>query len=94
MRIPTLGGSLAVVHAALARAASRDELAALWSAQTSVAVLPPDELPTPRGSLGHDEAAIGRIRAADIRLAFVVAQNDLRLGAALGVVAAAEALFA
>ena len=93
VRVPTLGGSLGVVHAELARDASRDELAALWAAQPSVALLPPDELPTPRGSLGHDDAAIGRIRAAGARLAFVVAQNDLRLGAALGVVGAAETLF-
>jgi aspartate-semialdehyde dehydrogenase len=92
VRIPTLGGSLAVVHAELARPLGRDAATALWRAQTAVSVLAPDELPTPRGSLGHDDAAIGRIRAAGDRLAFVVAQNDLRLGAALGVVTAAEAL--
>ena len=91
VRIPTLGGSLAAVHAELTRPVALDEATRLWKAQPGIGLLG-DELPTPRGSLGHDDAAVGRVRAAGDRLAFVVALNDLRLGAALGVVGAAEAL--
>ena len=94
VRIPTLGGSLAVVHVELAKPFTIEEATALWAAQPSVGLLGDEELPTPRGSLGHDDAAVGRVRASGGQLAFVVALNDLRLGAALGVVGAAEALTA
>jgi aspartate-semialdehyde dehydrogenase len=94
VRIPTLGGSLAAVHVELAKPFTVEEATALWAAQASVGLLGDEELPTPRGSLGHDDAAIGRVRASGCQLAFVVALNDLRLGAALGVVGAAEALTA
>ena len=91
VRIPTLGGSLAAVHAELAKPLSRDETRALLAGQKGIAILPEGELPTPRAALGHDDVAIGRLRAAGGRAAFVLALNDLRLGAALGVVGAAEA---
>jgi aspartate-semialdehyde dehydrogenase len=91
VRVPTLGGSLAAVHAELAKPLGLDEARALFAKQKSVAVLPEGELPTPRAALGHDDVAIGRLRAAGSHLAFVLALNDLRLGAALGVVGAAEA---
>jgi len=91
VRIPTLGGSLAAVHAELSEPLSRDQTRALLAAQKGVAILPESELPTPRAALGHDDVAIGRLRAAGGRAAFVLALNDLRLGAALGVVGAAEA---
>lgn len=94
VRIPTLGGSLAAVHVELAKPFTIEEATALWAAQASVGLLGDEELPTPRGSLGHDDAAVGRVRASGGQLAFVVALNDLRLGAALGVVGAAEALTA
>jgi aspartate-semialdehyde dehydrogenase len=91
VRIPTLGGSLAAVHLELAKPLALDEARALFGSQKGVAVLPEGELPTPRAALGHDDVAIGRLRAAAGRAAFVLALNDLRLGAALGVVGAAEA---
>ncbi len=94
VRIPTLGGSLAAIHAELSKPVSVDEASSLWAKQAGVGLLGDEELPTPRGSLGHDDAAVGRVRASGSRLAFVVALNDLRLGAALGVVGAAEALTA
>jgi aspartate-semialdehyde dehydrogenase len=94
VRIPTLGGSLAAVHVELSQPVTVAETSGLWKAQTGIGLLGDDELPTPRGSLGHDNAAVGRVRASGGRLAFVVALNDLRLGAALGVVSAAEALTA
>jgi aspartate-semialdehyde dehydrogenase len=92
VRVPTLGGSLAVVHAELTRPLGADAALELWKRQPHVSLLSGEDLPTPRGSLGHDDAAIGRVRAHGVRLAFVVAQNDLRLGGALAAVAAAEAL--
>jgi len=92
VRIPTLGGSLATVHAELAKSLELSEVHALLAAQRNVTVLPADELPTPRAALGHDDVAVGRLRASGARVAFVLALNDLRLGAALGVVGAAEAL--
>jgi aspartate-semialdehyde dehydrogenase len=92
VRIPTLGGSLAAVHAELSKPTTDAEVRHLLEGQANVSILPPGELPTPRAALGHDDAAIGRLRAQGSRLAFVLALNDLRLGAALGVVAAAEAL--
>ncbi|HXZ84560.1 MAG TPA: Asd/ArgC dimerization domain-containing protein [Myxococcota bacterium] len=92
VRIPTLGGSLAAVHLELADARSGAQVRELLAGQKRVAILPEGELPTPRAALGHDDVAIGRLRASGTRAAFVLALNDLRLGAALGVVAAAEAL--
>jgi aspartate-semialdehyde dehydrogenase len=92
VRIPTLGGSLASVHVELAKPLTGDEARALLAAERNVTILPESELPTPRAALGHDDVAIGRLRAAGSRVAFVLALNDLRLGAALGVVGAAEAL--
>ena len=92
VRVPTLGGSLATVHVELAKSLELTEVSALLAGQRSVTVLPADELPTPRAALGHDDVAVGRLRAAGARVAFVLALNDLRLGAALGVVGAAEAL--
>ena len=56
------------------------------------------QYPTPRGALAEaDLVAVGRIRrggAESNGLAFVVALDDLRRGAALGAVLAAEALVA
>lgn len=92
VRIPTLGGSLATVHMELAKPLGLDEVRALLGAERSITLLPETELPTPRAALGHDEVAVGRLRASGARVAFVLALNDLRLGAALGVVGAAEAL--
>jgi aspartate-semialdehyde dehydrogenase len=94
VRVPTLGGSLAAVHVELSQATGADAVRALFSGASQISLLPEGELPTPRAALGHDEVAIGRLRASGTRAAFVLALNDLRLGAALGVVAAAEALFA
>ena len=71
---------------------SLDEVRALLGSQRSITLLPRHELPTPRAALGHDDVAVGRLRASGARVAFVLALNDLRLGAALGVVGAAEAL--
>ena len=51
-------------------------------------------LPTPRASVGYDDVLIGRIRSGggSQNLAFALALDDLRRGAALGAVEAAELL--
>ena len=92
--MPTLGGSLAAVHAELAQAARR--VGRARAPRRAARHRDPARTTSCRrraASLGHDDVAVGRLRAAGARLAFVLALNDLRLGAALGVVAAAEALF-
>jgi len=94
VRIPTLGGSLATVHAELTKSLELAEVRALLEGATNVTLLPEGELPTPRAALGHDDVAVGRLRASDGRIGFVLALNDLRLGAALGVAGAAESLLA
>ncbi|HKC50782.1 MAG TPA: Asd/ArgC dimerization domain-containing protein [Myxococcota bacterium] len=94
VRIPTLGGSLASVHVELANSLALSGVRELLEAEPSITLLPETELPTPRAALGHDDVAVGRLRASGSRVAFVLALNDLRLGAALGVVGAAEALLA
>ena len=64
VRVPTLGGSLAAVHAELTKALEPSAVRALLAAQPGIAILPEDELPTPRAALGHDDVAIGRLRPA------------------------------
>jgi aspartate-semialdehyde dehydrogenase len=95
IRVPTFSGSLATVHLSLARGLSVARAKAIWEKQPMLRVLDVDSLPTPRGALGHDEVAIGRIRQggeAEPGLAFALALDDLRRGAALAAVETAEAL--
>ncbi len=95
IRVPTFAGSLSAVHLALARGLSVRRARAIWEKQPLLRVLDPGSLPTPRSALGHDEVAIGRIRPGGEDgpgLAFALALDDLRRGAALGAVEAAEAL--
>ncbi len=95
IRVPTFAGSAAAVHLALARGLSVERAKAIWEKQPRLRVLDADALPTPRSALGHDEVAIGRVRLGGEEapgLAFVLVLDDLRRGAALGAVEAAEAL--
>ena len=57
-------------------------------------VLDPEDLPTARGVLGHDDVSIGRLRVREDApgLSFVLALNSLRSGAALSAVDVAELL--
>jgi aspartate-semialdehyde dehydrogenase len=98
VRVPIFSGSLSLVHVELAQDLEPDRARELWERSEGVRVLDEDELPTPRGALAEaDRVAVGRIRrggAESNGLAFVVALDDLRRGAALGAVLAAEALVA
>jgi aspartate-semialdehyde dehydrogenase len=95
LRVPVFAGSLAAVHLVVSHELSVDRARAIWEKVPSIRVLPEGDLPTPRGALGHDEVAIGRVRPGSDGapgLAFVLALDDLRRGAAIGVVEAASAL--
>ncbi len=95
VRVPIFAGSLATVHLTLSHELSVDRARALWEKESTLLVLAKDELPTPRSALGRDEIAIGRVRCGGEDapgLAFALALDDLRRGAALAAVEAAEAL--
>ncbi len=97
VRVPVFAGSLACVHLATARELSPERAIELWEKDPAVEVLPGDVLPTPRGTGGADRVRIGRVRRAAgpaPGLAFALAQDDLRRGAALAAVEAAESLLA
>jgi aspartate-semialdehyde dehydrogenase len=97
VRTPVFGGSLACVHAGFREELSVERARQLWDAAPLVEALPEAQLPTARSSVGTDVVQIGRVRrdgdGADGALSFVLALDELRRGAALGVVEAAEALF-
>jgi len=96
VRVPIFAGSLACVHVQLAKDVRPERVRELWSASEGVSVLPEEALPTPRSVLGRNDVVVGRLRRSggdSGRLAFAVAQDDLRRGAAFGAVCAAESLF-
>ncbi len=95
IRVPTFSGSTAAVHLSLARGLSVEHAKAIWEKQSLLQILDADTLPSPRSALGHDHVAIGRVRQDGDDapgLAFVLALDDLRRGAAVGAVEAAETL--
>ena len=95
-RVPIFAGSLALVHVQLAKDVSPARARELWAASEGVSVLPDEALPTPRSVLGRNDVVVGRVRRSNDqpgRLAFAVAQDDLRRGGAFGAVCAAEAIF-
>ena len=95
VRVPTFAGSLATVHLTFSHELTVDRAHALWEKESALLVLAEGELPTPRSALGRDEIVIGRVRRGREDapgLAFAVALDDLRRGAALAAVEAAEAL--
>jgi len=96
IRVPIFSGSLACVHAELAAPVSPERARDVWAASEGVRVMEDPELPSPRRALVETDAVVGRIRMGDEprSLSFVVALDDLRRGAALGAVLAAEALVA
>jgi aspartate-semialdehyde dehydrogenase len=95
VRVPIFGGSLACVHASQAEALSVERVGELWAKAPGLRGVGPDGIPTPRTQTGRDDVAVGRIRAlaeSTPGLAFVVAMDDLRRGAAVSAVEAAEIL--
>jgi aspartate-semialdehyde dehydrogenase len=95
VRVPIFGGSLACVHVELERPVPAARARELWAKTPGLAVLDEEELPTPRTQVGQDAVAIGRIQAREGErpgLAFVLAMDDLRVGAALNAVEVAGEL--
>ncbi|MCP4004901.1 MAG: hypothetical protein GY725_11960 [bacterium] len=95
IHIPALGGSVAAVHLALSHDLPAAQARDLWEKAPGLRLLDEADLPTPRGALGHDDVEIGRLRSNPEdarRLAFVLALNNLRRGAALCAIEAAEVL--
>ena len=95
-RVPAFMGALASVHVRTAKPIPLPRAAELWRTAPAVRLLSDAELPTLRSAVAHEEVAVGRVRADGETgtLAFVIALDTLRRGAALGVVEAAEALLA
>jgi len=96
VRVPIFSGSLACVHLDLAEGISDARVRTLWGAVEGLRVIADPELPSPRRALAESNVVVGRVRACpeERTLAFVIALDDLRRGAALGAVLAAEALVA
>jgi aspartate-semialdehyde dehydrogenase len=95
IRVPVFSGSLAAVHIATEKPLALERARALWAQWPQLRVVDAEELPTPRASVGEDAVLIGRLRpapGAEPGIGFVLALDDLRRGAALGAVEAAEAL--
>jgi aspartate-semialdehyde dehydrogenase len=94
VRVPVFSGSLALVHAELARPLAREAARKCLAGRRGLVLCDQGELPTPRTATGRDAIAVGRVRVEAERLALALAQDDLRPGSALAAVEAAEALLA
>jgi aspartate-semialdehyde dehydrogenase len=97
VRVPVFGGSLACVHAELGREISEGRLRELWAKGSGLELVEEESLPTPRTCVGQDDVAIGRLQVRSGErpgIAFVVAVDNLRRGAALTAVEAATVLLA
>ncbi len=95
VRVPVFAGSLSSVHVQTLDPLDPEQARCLWAERPGLRVLDPTALPTPRASLESDDALIGRVRAegaSGTELAFAVAVDDLRRGAALVALEAARAL--
>jgi aspartate-semialdehyde dehydrogenase len=94
VRVPVYTGHSLAVNAEFARALSPEEARAVLAGAAGVEVV---DLPTPLGAAGRDPAYVGRIRrdeTVEHGLAFFVANDNLRKGAALNAVEIAELLAA
>jgi aspartate-semialdehyde dehydrogenase len=96
IRVPIFTGALASVHVQLEKPLASARVRELWRDTPALRLLDDSALPTPRSALAHDDIEVGRIRTDSIEplLAFVVALDTLRRGAALAAVEAAELLLA
>ncbi len=95
VRVPAFSGVLGCVHARFSEALGPARAHDLWAKAAGIEPLPEAVLPTLRRVTGTDSVWVGRVRADPERsncLAFVIALDNLRRGAALAAVEAAEAL--
>lgn len=82
LRVPVFLGSLAVLDVALHKPLGAERARECLAAQPGITLLGESELPTPRTAIGHDSVRVGRLRATPGGLSLVLAQDDLRCGAA------------
>jgi aspartate-semialdehyde dehydrogenase len=100
VRVPVRVGHAAAVHATLSRALDPDQARELWRATPGVTVMDDPataRYPTPLAAAGHDDVLVGRARrdlSEPRTLAFFVASDNLRKGAATNAVQIAERLMA
>jgi aspartate-semialdehyde dehydrogenase len=95
--VPVFMGALACVHVESAAALSTAHALAAWALPEGVRVVHERSWPTLRSAVADGDVLVGRVRAGDAgdtTLGFVVALDNLRRGAALGAVQAAEAFVA
>ena len=78
----------------LAKPLSLERAAGLLAAAPELELLDAGELPTPRGAVGGDAIRVGRLRAGPAGVSLVLAQDDLRRGAAQTAVELLEARLA
>lgn len=81
LRVPVFLGSLAAVHLETSKPIA-PERARERLAGPEFEVFPDDALPSPRTAVGSDAVQVGRFRATGQALSLVLAQDDLRRGAA------------
>lgn len=98
VRVPVRVGHSAAIHARFSRELDPDEARALWAATPGI-VVEDDPLarryPTPLAASGRDEVFVGRARkdlAESRTLAFFVASDNLRKGAATNAIQIMEAM--
>lgn len=98
VRVPVRVGHAAAIHARFAREVEPDEARALWAATPGM-IVDDDPLtgryPTPLSASGRDEVLVGRARkdlAESRTLAFFVASDNLRKGAATNAIQIMEAM--
>jgi aspartate-semialdehyde dehydrogenase len=98
VRVPVRVGHSAAIHATFARALEPDEARALWAATPGITVIDDPaagRYPTPLAAAGRDDVFVGRARrdlAEPRTLAFFVASDNLRKGAATNAIQIMEAL--
>lgn len=92
VRVPVFTGHAVAVAAECARPVDVDELRRELASSPGLALV---DLPTPQAAVGRDEVLVGRVRTTDALpngVAFFVAGDNLRKGAALNAVQLAELL--
>ncbi len=94
VRVPTLSGAMAVVHLGLSHSLEPKRAIELWRDGPGIVICDGDAgLPSPRAAVEAGAVQVGRIRPGREdapALGFVLALDDIRLGTAAVVVAAAE----
>jgi aspartate-semialdehyde dehydrogenase len=82
VRVPVFLGSLSVLHLEFQKPLSVERARERFATHSEIELLDGDALPTPRSAVGRDVVLVGRLRGSGRGLSLVLAQDDLRCGAA------------